>query len=61
MARVSSGFTAARWWPGRRCGRWSAVEADAHGSGWALRLQGLEERLPVSRRQLSAVREAFGA
>jgi hypothetical protein len=30
------------------------------GSGWAVRLHGLAESLPVSRRQLAAVREAFG-
>ena len=29
------------------------------GEGWALRLDGLSERLPVSRRQLAAVREAL--
>jgi two-component system response regulator AlgR len=29
------------------------------GDGWAIRLQGLEERLLVSRRQLTAVREAI--
>lgn len=37
------------------------VESGAQGSGWALRLRGLDELLPVSRRQLTAVREAFGA
>ena len=37
------------------------VEPGAQGSGWALRLHGLDELLPVSRRQLAAVREAFGA
>jgi two-component system response regulator AlgR len=31
------------------------------GDGWALRLQGLDELLAVSRRQLPAVREAIGA
>ncbi len=31
------------------------------GEGWALRLQGLDELLAVSRRQLPAVREAIGA
>ena len=37
------------------------VEPGAQDSGWALRLHGLDELLPVSRRQLAAVREAFGA
>lgn len=36
------------------------VDAGAQGSGWALRLHGLDALLPVSRRQLAAVREAFG-
>ena len=36
-------------------------EAGPDSSGWAVRLHGLDEALPVSRRQLSAVREAFGA
>jgi len=31
------------------------------GEGWAVRLQGLDELLAVSRRQLPAVREAIGA
>ncbi|MDD0838450.1 LytTR family DNA-binding domain-containing protein [Curvibacter sp. HBC61] len=31
------------------------------GDGWAVRLQGLDERLSVSRRQLAAVREAISA
>lgn len=30
------------------------------GEGWRVRLQGLAERLPVSRRQLAAVREEMG-
>ncbi len=29
------------------------------GEGWAVRLQGLTEPLPVSRRQVAAVREAL--
>jgi hypothetical protein len=37
------------------------VEPGTQGSGWALRVYGLDELLPVSRRQLAAVREAFGA
>ncbi len=31
------------------------------GEGWAVRLNGIDELLPVSRRQLSAVREALAA
>jgi two-component system response regulator AlgR len=31
------------------------------GDGWALRLNGIDELLAVSRRQLSAVREALAA
>ena len=31
------------------------------GEGWAVRLQGVDELLAVSRRQLAAVREALGA
>lgn len=31
------------------------------GDGWAVRLQGVDEALAVSRRQLAAVREALGA
>ena len=31
----------------------------AEGEGWAVRLQGLTELLPVSRRQVAAVREAL--
>jgi two-component system, LytTR family, response regulator AlgR len=31
------------------------------GEGWALRLNGIDELLAVSRRQLSAVREALAA
>lgn len=31
------------------------------GDGWAVRLQGLDERLSVSRRQLTSVREAIAA
>ena len=35
---------------------------DAHeGDGWAVRLHGIDELLPVSRRQLPAVRELLGA
>jgi two-component system response regulator AlgR len=36
-------------------------EAGPDGSGWVVRLHGLDEALPVSRRQLAAVREALGA
>ena len=36
-------------------------EVGPDGSGWAVRLHGLDESLPVSRRQLAALREAFGA
>lgn len=32
---------------------------EAEGEGWAVRLQGLAELLPVSRRQVAAVREAL--
>ena len=32
---------------------------EAEGEGWAVRLQGLTELLPVSRRQVAAVREAL--
>ena len=32
---------------------------EAEGEGWAVRLQGLAEPLPVSRRQVAAVREAL--
>jgi two-component system response regulator AlgR len=31
------------------------------GEGWAVRLNGIEESLAVSRRQLSAVREALAS
>jgi two-component system response regulator AlgR len=31
------------------------------GEGWAVRLNGVEESLSVSRRQLSAVREALAS
>jgi hypothetical protein len=31
------------------------------GDGWAVRLQGLDERLSVSRRQLTSVRETIAA
>lgn len=34
---------------------------DGTGDGWCLRLQGLAQPVPVSRRQLSAVRNALGA
>ncbi|MBS0509366.1 MAG: response regulator transcription factor [Proteobacteria bacterium] len=34
---------------------------EAEGEGWAVRLQGLAELLPVSRRQVAAVREALAA
>ena len=35
------------------------TEAGPDGSGWAVRLHGIDEPLPVSRRQLNAVREAI--
>jgi two-component system response regulator AlgR len=34
---------------------------DEEGEGWAVRLQGIDEPLAVSRRQLAAVRELLGA
>jgi two-component system response regulator AlgR len=44
----------------RRCVR--AVEKHndpVEGEGWTVRLDGVDERLSVSRRQLAAVREAL--
>jgi two-component system, LytTR family, response regulator AlgR len=34
---------------------------EEEGEGWAVRLQGVEETLAVSRRQVAAVRELLGA
>jgi two-component system response regulator AlgR len=33
---------------------------DADGEGWVLQLAGVDERVPVSRRQLPLVRQAMG-
>ena len=46
----------------RRRGRALEMVFDAQeGDGWAVRLQGIDELLPVSRRQLPAVRELLGS
>ena len=44
----------------RRCARWSAPSRQEEPMGWAVRLTN-GEQLSVSRRQLTAVRDALGS
>ena len=57
--RASCACTAMRWWRARRSAALEKYDDGEEAEGWALRLDGIPEPVVVSRRQLSAVREAL--